>query len=707
LIPSLVLWGVLGCSEPPTEAPPAADVDADANADGDGDRPPSVRSGPVGPMSFEAVVDATDTASGWLRATVTYRGVAEPLVLKRHGDDGAYEIDSVRWHQGDERRKVRRDGARYELPTDARGDITVSYRFRPGQEGRHGHQGWSDDRFAVFDGRGWLLPISRQPLADARVRFTVPEGWSPATALVPAAEGWWTAEGFSGPILLDRLLKECHGVGPFRRDDLTLGRTQVLSFVHTDLDDALEQRIVDDTRAVWGWFHGTIGFDPGYPMAFVRTPSGRGARVFGGASMVGACYEGRYNDEPDRNTYLLGHRFGHPFNKYPPRGMTPAGPDEHWFTEGWASYAEVVAAESTGRGIDGTYFSHLWEVHQNKSRKEPHFDELRLVDEGRLKGDQVEYAHYFRGPLAVRALAHAVESRSDRTLEDFVRHLASTASDHRRPYHLQAELEDFTGARFGDVWAAWVHGGLPMVPAFPGAIDAWARDRAARPVTARSGEVGVHVDDLRWLAASGRFDTFAGLFEHVGLEGPRRQALRARGVTLVPDEVLASVHGLTPASRDALVRAEAGWPVHLVAEPLPPLAPQLAFTDAPDAAILQALAATEPADRAVTMAGGIDRIAVRVGDKKASEDRPDVLVVAPDQPFTLFVWWREPPSALRIEVLHDDALTWSRDVVGEPGWVRNRLVVGVADRPATPGRLTVRVTTLDGLVLGQRSFWQR
>ena len=98
---------------------------------------------------------------------------------------------------------------------------------------------------------------------------------------------------------------------------------------------------------------------------------------------------------------------------------------------------------------------------------------------------------------------------------------------------------------------------------------------------------------------------------------------------------------------------------------------------------------------------------MRVGGKKTAEERPDVLVVPPDAPFTVYVWWREPRASMRLEVLHGEAVVWSADVVEEPGWVRNRLVVGVADRPATPGVITVRVRAADGEMLGERRFWQR
>ena len=136
---------------------------------------------------------------------------------------------------------------------------------------------------------------------------------------------------------------------------------------------------MEDTEAVWGWFHETLGFDPGYPMAFVRTPSLNGGRIFGGASMMGSCFEAEWSRRPQRNRYLLGHRFAHPFNKYPPAGWTPHGPEEHWFTEAWASYAEVLAMEDTGRIEAGTYFPNLWGEHLDHLDEHPAWADVPMV----------------------------------------------------------------------------------------------------------------------------------------------------------------------------------------------------------------------------------------------------------------------------------------------------------------------------------------
>ncbi len=287
-----------------------------------------------------------------------------------------------------------------------------------------------------------------------------------------------------------------------------------------------------------------------------------------------------------------------------------------------------------------------------------------------------------------------------------MRHLGETHGHHARPYHLQDELEAFTGARFDDFWDAYVRGRVWVVPSFPGIVDADVRDRSSRPVVADSVGIGVDANYLAALAASGRFHDVRELVAFVGSEGPNRRIMADAGVRLVPEVVHENVVGLPPLVRESIARAEAEWPLHLRGVLRSPVTPQLRWRDDRWARTWRDWAATAEADELVTLHGGIDRIALRVGTKDQAEERPDVLSVPPDAPFTLYVWWREPRSFVRVEVLHDDELVWSSPITEQPGWIRNRLVLDVGDRPAEPGVLTVRVLGHDGALLGQRRFLQ-
>jgi hypothetical protein len=237
-------------------------------------------------------------------------------------------------------------------------------------------------------------------------------------------------------------------------------------------------------------------------------------------------------------------------------------------------------------------------------------------------------------------------------------------------------------------------------------VDADVRDRAAGPMLAESEGVRFDANYLAVLAGSGRFHDVQQLLDFVGREGPTRRALGDAGVRLVPGVVHEHVAGLPPLARESLARAEADWPVHALGRLRPDVEPQLRWLDHSLAAAWQRMASDASADRALTLAGGIERIALRVGPKDTAAEKPDVLSVPPSEPFTVYVRWREPVGAARVELLHDGELAWSLDVVEQPSWTRNRLEIGVGDRPSSPGLLTVRVHGLDGEVLGQRHFLQ-
>jgi len=704
-----VLLGGAGCgreevrSKPKPASPAAPDTQVpDAPTDADAVLP----LGSLQPLTVDITIDATDPASGWLRVSQVWRGIDGPFSVRKHGDS-SYSFRNVDYLANGESLGARPKSNRYEVrrkPVPA--ELTVTYEVKPGGDGRHGKQGFFDDRFAVFDGRALLLPIAPQPLERARFRFDLPDGWTPATALTAADDGWWVADRPSGSVLRERLMKECHGLGPWERQDFVRGNTEVRSFVHAELEPELRKRVMEDTDAVWGWFHDAVGFDPGFPMAFVRTPADNGGRIFGGASMVGACYEAEWDKSPHRNRYLLGHRFGHPFNKYPPAGLTSHGPEEHWFTEAWASYAEVLAVEETGRIPSPDYFARLWEVHRRRTAGHDGWFGYPMADEASSSGDAREYLHYFRGPLLVRTLAHLVEERSDTDLEAFMKDLGQRHRGHRTPYHLQAELEAFTGADFSDFWSAYVHGHVWVVPSFPSIVDADVRDRAKAPMIASSAGVGFDANYLAALGSSGRFHDVGALLDFVGREGPTRRALADADVRLVPPVVHDHVAGLPPLARESLARAEAAWPVHALGRLRTEVEPELRWLEHPLADAWKRMASTAAADRELTMAGGLDRIAVRIGDKETAGDRPDVLAVPPDEQLTLYLWWREPVGAVRIEVLHEGEVAWSTEVTEQPGWVRNRLKLDVGDRPSSSGLLTVRVYGQRDELLGQRHFLQ-
>ena len=170
--------------------------------------------------------------------------------------------------------------------------------------------------------------------------------------------------------------------------------------------------------------------------------------------------------------------------------------------------------------------------------------------------------------------------------------------------------------------------------------------------------------------------------------------------------VVAEAPTASPRVDEPADAAEARWPVHLVAAPLGALAPQLAFDDHPVARHLRELRASERAYEAALGTHDVNAIAVRPGFKDAAEKTGDTLVVRPDQPFTIYVRYRRPYHQLSVELWMHGERHVGVPVTMEPGWNRNRIEVGVGNRPATEGVMTIKVLGPDGELVASRDLWQ-
>lgn len=650
-----------------------------------------------GALSVDIHFDARKPRSRTYQVRQEWHGARSPLRFKRHGDD-TYVIDNVRLQVDGVDRKIKRDGRVFTPQPPVDGVAVLTYSVRPGGESGLGHQGWLDEEFGVFDGRALLMPLTRQPIARARIGFALPEGWSAATSLLDDGDGWYRYPDELPPAALtERLRRDCHGVGVFdARTEMVRG-VPVRSYVHTSLKEGFTSYLHDSTLAMAGWYDTQVGLATPFPRAFVRTPA-RGKRVFGGFSPGGACFEGRAPDKSIRNAQLLARRMADPLSAGI-GSLRPATAADRWFVAGLRHYFDLVATESSGALERGLLGPELWMEHQAQTAERPKWSTVPLGDELRLDSPTGEHIRTVRGPLALHVLSSLIRQRTDTTLEAFVAHLMASQPG---TVHVQADLERFTGASFDDFFRAYVDEGLPMAPMVPGLITDWARDRSTRPMVATTASYPVPVDYLVHLARSGEFDRYEQLLEHVGREGPRRKALADRGVRLLAGEALATLGGIDPRTRVDLVQAESQWPGRdATTRPS-----QLALTDHPAAEQLRQLVDAEAAYDASLKRSGVERIGVRPGPKADADRKPEVLVVHPDEPFTIYIRYHAPLPALAVEVWRGDTKHFGVPVVMEPGWERNRLEVGVADRPATPGLLTIRVVTPNGEVWAERSVWQ-
>jgi len=673
----------------PVEPPPVT---------GPRDAPPP----PEGSLSVDIVVKVLKPQSHTVNIDQTWYGVTGPLRFKRHGDD-SYGIQQVRLSVDGNEKRIHRNG-RIFTPKPAIDDhATVSYRVRPGGEGKLGHQGFVDEQMVVVDGRAWLLPVSRQPLASARIKFEMPEGWSVASSLQPEADGWYRfPDGLTPEQLLHRLTTDCLAAGFFTATTSEVGPGEVRSFTHRELKPGFSTYLTESTTELAQWFHDELGVATEHPRAFVRT-SARTHPVYGGTGLGGVCFEGRAADTKIRNAQLLARRMVRPWLA---EALFPADGSELWWRESLPRYLELGAVEATGALEPGLVGPDLWQAHQKATLNRPVWASTPLSTASVVDNPTRTYLHDTRGPLVLHALASLVRQRTDTTLEAVLKQ--TITEGRRRPVRLQELVTTHTGTSFDDLFAAYVEGGLPLVPLVPGLITDWARDRARRPMTATTSGYPIPDDYIAWQGASGRYGSFDELLDHLGEEGPVRNALADRGVRLLEGEALETLGGIDSRTRHDLTTAEARWPVHLAGKPaLGKVTPQLTLGQTPAAEQLRTLRAADRAYEASLGQGPVESITVRRGAKKGADKQPDVLVVPPGEPFTIYLYHHHIPSALSVELWSDGERHYGLPITMEPGWVRNRLEIGVADRPATPGVFTVKVLDSDGQLLGERSFWQQ
>ncbi len=697
-----MLWLLLSCAPEPTtpapEAVPAPDGAPQADYTTE-------------PVSVDYEVDASDPASRALRITATLRGVdPRGFYLKRTGGD-AVPIRDVQLRTLDGTQiPLEAHRKRWNPPAGTGGDLVVSWMAEPGGQGRHGHQGYIADDFAVFDGRVWIVPSSRNPIGTVRMRFDMPEGWRVASALRDAGDGWWHVDAPASPMfLVPRLFSECIGLGPFEATVEPLGQTELRVWTHPRIEPSVAHKIVADTLGEGRWFHETLGFDPEVPLSFVRTPSADPIAgvplIFGGASLSGACWEDTHFERPVRNELLLGHRFGHPYNRYLPTGLGLRDPQDRWFSEGWASYVEVIAAEASGAMPDQGYFTTLFHQHLDRLHDAPDWD-LAMVDEHTVEGEAVEYVHYIRAPLAVRLLAHLVEERTDTTLEAVMKAVTAEHGGHRGVWSLPEALREHTGERFSDFFEGVVWRPGAVAPVWPGYVDAVTLE-AVEPPAGWAGNTPISGAYLRYLASTPDFTRYQDIASFVAEEPSNRRALAQAGVTLAHADVLAAADRLPHAVRYALAKAEAGWPIERAGGKRPRVVPALRLDrDHPDGAAFFALLESEARYEASLGRSGLRALEVHPGvDSDHAEQLGPRLVFNHDERITLYAHWHGHPALTAFAATSGDDPPFVKEVVVEPGWKRTRVEFLGDDRP-DGAVLTLSVGPPGGPVL-QRAFWQR
>ena len=675
--------------------------DAALDADGAGAGAAGAR------VRLSAEIDARRTADGVLGMELRYEGIDPAgLRFKPMGDD--YTIERVELRDGQGRSvPVELRKGQYEA-VGLSGDVAVlRYDVRPGGIARHGHQGYASAEFAVADGRIFLLPRGFAGVGEVRVRALLPEGWSLAGPFRADGEAWsldWWGDAFG----VHALVGACLAVGPFAQVERQYGDSALRVFTYRPWEDGHEALLVDKSVALYEAFREHFGFRSkgGAPYAVVWTPlAADGERIFGGSSASGACFE--QPTDRFRNWLLLGHRFAHAMNKYVPTGYWTADRRDHWYMEGWASWAEVEGARLAGLESERSYFSDLFDRYLERRWEDPRSD-LPLAQESLSEADEVDFLHYVKAPLVTAMLDGYLQREAGKGLTAWSRQVAEERGHYQGALAVREELGRWSGVALEPFWQAFVDGQGAVVPVWPGYVT--EAMRTPRAPVAHVGEMPVDEQYLAFLSAKGGFERYADVLRFVEDEAWHRARLAAAGVELASPELRASLHGAPPEARWMLALAEAAWPTAplvakgKVARSL--VRAPLRWAPGPVAEVFGRLLAEEEVYLRSQVKGGVRAVTLR---EPRGEDYREVqagLVVAGEQQVVLVTDWLIAPERAEFEVSRDGVVTLTKAMVMEPGWARTFNVFEAGARPAGAGWITFRVIA-DGEVLAQRSFWQR
>lgn len=574
---------------------------------------------------------------------------------------------------------LRQEGAK--VTVDGVEDLHIRYTARPGGLGRHGHQGFVADEWVTFDGRLVLRPdIDVWPLT---VRYLVPEGWNVASP--HRREGnVWIVDEVPQWAALEALTSACVAVGKLSVDTHRVGDTRLEVWTYDGFDAARTESLRAGSLKLGQWFHEKVGFDTGVPFVLAWLPRPEDAGVFGGAWTTGACYEGTGEL---REWQLLGHRFAHPMNKYPPAGVMPRDARDHWFVEGFASWVEIEATVATGLDDTGEAWNRLYTRYVNQRWRRPGLDRA-LSLEPTANGDGAEFLHYVKGPLVVREIDRAMKAEGASLLET-VR--GWTIAGGR--YNFRDDL----------VWRA---------PAVAAVLEALVdQEGFVLPVdvdvTSAPGEPAVEIDgttigvmEVAALLGSGELARFDDLFERLARDEVRRRALARTGSELIDRERLRAL--------DPRIAVE----VRALQASVPMATPSggCSGTTTP----LRALPAQTASGRALSTARSVaadlgpDAPDLQSLTLRALRNAPDeggrsALAIWLDDGVRVEVRFSSAPPLLRFELLDgDDVVVW-RDVDTQPGW--HRAWAGFdAETLTTPGVKRIRVRAGER-VLGERVLW--
>lgn len=487
-----------------------------------GPEPPSPITGDV-PASLSYELDLSNPDDGGITVTLRVQSPGGRSVELYSPLGGAVKLDDFRLVD-ENGHPIHIDRGKHSITVadPPPGGFQIRYTARPGGFGRHGRQGHVGTDFAVFDGRVLLLPRSLDDFALARFRFKTPEGWRVVTAYEADSDGWHrlvidTDSGAGAELLRTT----CLGAGRFEVASRQFGATEVAVHVFADWLQAHKDALTDKTFRLYGYFHERFGLEPWPRFTVAWTPySADRHRIFGGVSAISSCYE--MARERPRNWAVMAHRIAHAINRLPPSGMVLSRDDDDlWFSEGWASYQEIVATAAAGLVEDERGWNALYRYYLDEITVNPQWD-IALAREDALGARGREHLHYRKSALVMKLLEVYLRERG-LDLQTYVADAYARYRGGQGVLRFRADLESWAGLSLAEFWQRHVRSPGAIVPVWPEVVTSEVAARMADPPALRLGTAAFHPDYLFHLAHRGGFAGYGELVDFLKASAQRRR----------------------------------------------------------------------------------------------------------------------------------------------------------------------------------------
>ena len=310
------------------------------------------------------------------------------------------------------------------IAVDRARKVTVSYRVKVGEPGKHGYRGQIYDDSLTFDGEQFLLlPLSvyagndqeiRKSLKRISISCETPEDWSSVVPFgrVPATETTGSFSEVTSPTWsqIYDLMKSGYTFGKLEKK--TFQKKQGLFSIY--IDPSAQEFFTDEAKqglnALYDFYAGVFGYDiPRFSLVLLRKDPQNHFYLMGGSGVQNLATT--FDPANLRDWELMGHRFFHAFFDSRITSTKFHEAPQLWFYEGLATYYENMSMASLPESIRkklrldlSDSFLALYRRYVYMRLKEPYLLAFAPMNEKEIakSSGMMEFLHYTQAPLIIK-----------------------------------------------------------------------------------------------------------------------------------------------------------------------------------------------------------------------------------------------------------------------------------------------------------------